>query len=538
MDEEGNDNEEYQFVEVYGSDDDDPDYAENDAEGGQDESMEDDDNEEDEDDENEGENMAYQPTNPMHYLRMIRQILTGHQDLEEPEEEEIAPPQKPLTDERIVAEIVNDTRVGHPSKQCTLQSIPSMLLNRELCRNGSLSSPHSRVHLSHRFIPKAGWPLFQYEHQIFCGQYSRDGSLFMSAAQDRRVRLYDSVSWKTKKEIHARNIEWSIIDIDYSPDQRWIIYSSWSDYVHMCNLQGDFEIHDALDFSPEASRFCLFSIKFSPDSTEILGGSSDRNIYLYDINRKERVVQVKAHSNDINTVCYLDPSGNLIASGSDDFFVKIWDRRILSNNSSNNNNNNESSNNDSNNGKKSVGCVGLLPGHVQGITHLDPKGDGRHLISNGKDQCIKLWDLRNMADPTAKIRHPTSSRGGYDYRYSTAGRNSVRHQDDKSIQTYQGHRVFQTLIRAYFSPASTTGQKYIYSGSYDGCIYIYDVLTGDLVKKLSGHRKLIRDVSWHPYDMQIVSTSWDGSIWKWDLQDRDPLSLPPASRNLRSYWDY
>ena len=33
------------------------------------------------------------------------------------------------------------------------------------------------------------------------------------------------------------------------------------------------------------------------------------------------------------------------------------------------------------------------------MTHLDPKGDGRYLISNCKDQTIKLWDMRNMMEP-------------------------------------------------------------------------------------------------------------------------------------------
>ena len=35
-------------------------------------------------------------------------------------------------------------------------------------------------------------------------------------------------------------------------------------------------------------------------------------------------------------------------------------------------------------------------GHVDGIAFLDPKGDGRHLISNSKDQTIKLWDIRSV----------------------------------------------------------------------------------------------------------------------------------------------
>ena len=38
--------------------------------------------------------------------------------------------------------------------------------------------------------------------------------------------------------------------------------------------------------------------------------------------------------------------------------------------------------------------------------------------------------------------------------------------------TFHGHSVVRTLIRCYFSPAETTGQQYIYSGSADGRIHV------------------------------------------------------------------
>lgn len=70
----------------------------------------------------------------------------------------------------------------------------------------------------------------------------------------------------------------------------------------MCNLRGEEEVHEPLAMRPETDRFCLFSINFSPDSRSILGGSSDRCLYLYDLDRRERVLRVEGHSDDINTV--------------------------------------------------------------------------------------------------------------------------------------------------------------------------------------------------------------------------------------------
>lgn len=49
----------------------------------------------------------------------------------------------------------------------------------------------------------------------------------------------------------------------------------------------------------------------------------------------------------------------------------------------------------------------------------------------------------------------------------------IPHPHDVSVQTFRGHSVLQTLIRAYFSPVHTTGQRFIYTGSVDGTVRIY-----------------------------------------------------------------
>ena len=41
---------------------------------------------------------------------------------------------------------------------------------------------------------------------------------------------------------------------------------------------------------------------------------------------------------------------------------------------------------------------------------------------------------------------------------------------DSSVMTYRGHCVLHTLVRCRFSPAFTTGQRYIYSGCATGSV--------------------------------------------------------------------
>jgi len=121
---------------------------------------------------------------------------------------------------------------------------------------------------------------------------------------------------------------------------------------------------------------------------------------------------------------------------------------------------------------------------------------------------------------TAKEARHIVANQNWDYRWESVPRRSHRLQvipGDVSLMTYRGHSVLHTLLRAKFSPSFSTGQQFIYTGCATGSIVIYDVLTGKIHTKLKGaHRKCVRDVSWHPFENTIMSSSWDCSIGKWD----------------------
>ena len=49
---------------------------------------------------------------------------------------------------------------------------------------------------------------------------------------DQHIRLYETSGQKLKifKDIAAKDVGWSVIDTAFSPDQSYIIYSTWSEY--------------------------------------------------------------------------------------------------------------------------------------------------------------------------------------------------------------------------------------------------------------------------------------------------------------------
>lgn len=172
--------------------------------------------------------------------------------------------------------------------------------------------------------------------------------------------------------------------------------------------------------------------------------------------------------------------------------------------------------------------AGVFMGHTEGLTYVDSKGDGRYVLSNGKDQTMKLWDLRKMMTTakfdTIDVNNYTT---GFDYRFEPYPDDYYEpHPHDCSVVTFRGHRVLKTLIRCHFSPSGSTNSRYVYTGSEDGKVYVYnldatladtiDVGTATLnsrprdpdifttayeIRSRSGEmlwRTCVRDASWHP----------------------------------------
>ncbi|KAK6930087.1 WD40 repeat [Dillenia turbinata] len=387
-------------------------------------------------------------------------------------------------------------------------SVAKMVAGRETnCSGKGRFSLADGCHVVSRYVPKNGpYKVDRMGSCAYVSQFSTDGSLLVAGFQSSHIKLYNvECGWKVIKNILAKSMRWTVTDTSLSPDRRFLVYSSMSPIVSIVNVESAeteshaniTELHDGLDLSVDVDDdFGIFSVKFSTDGRELVASSNDDSIYVYDLEGNKVSHRISAHESDVNTVCFADKSGHILYSGSDDKLCKVWDRRCFA----------------------ARGPAGILMGHLQGITFIDSKGDGRYFISNGKDQTLKLWDIRKMSPHGASI--PVLRELNWDYRwmdYPHLIAKNWKHPSDQSLATYRGHSVLHTLIRCYFSPEFSTGQKYIYTGSSDGVVHVYDLLSGATVAKLDYHEADVRDCSWHPFYPMIVSSSWDCNVVRWEF---------------------
>ncbi|KAK2592243.1 hypothetical protein QQS21_010059 [Conoideocrella luteorostrata] len=410
------------------------------------------------------------------------------------------------------------------------QHIMRRLLERELGIGSHEERRRNGELVAQAMIPgTAVEQIIHHDDPVYSGQFSDDGNFFFSCSQDFKVRMYDTsnpYNWRHYKTVTYPFGQWTLTDASLSRDNRWIAYTSIQSLVSIAptdpNDTGEPYTLELDDGSARPERwgarnrgFGIWSIRFSGDGRELVAGTSSNTLVVYDIESRRVLHHIDGHKGHVNAVCFADKSSpHIIYSGSDDATIKVWDRRSMGD------------------GRE----AGAFVGHIEGLTYIDSKGDGRYILSNGKDQSMKLWDLR-MAMTSNRFRDINPSRhsntSGYDYRREAYDDEDWDvHPHDNSVVTFRGHRVLRTLIRCHFSPPVSTNSRYVYSGSADGKVYIWNMdatLAGkiDVKKATLGTRRLdrrsrlyfeepsgwgtcVRDASWHPSAPMVVASAWNG----------------------------
>jgi WD40 repeat protein len=237
------------------------------------------------------------------------------------------------------------------------------------------------------------------------------------------------------------------------------------------------------------------SISVSPDGTRIVSGSYDQTLRVWDADSGAELQTLKGHTDWVRSVAF-SPDGTRIVSGSHDRTVRVWDA-------------------DSGTGLQA------LTGHTGAAWSAAFSPDGSRIVSGSEDETPRIWD----ANTGAELR---ICKGNVNWVLSVAfspdGTRIVSSSSDRTvrvwdansgeeIRTLDGHTYASMALSVAFSPDGTR----IAAGMFEATVRVWDVDSGAVVQTLEGHTLAVQSVAFSRDGRRIVSGSNDESVRVWDV---------------------
>ncbi|KAL3248946.1 hypothetical protein ABHI18_011836 [Aspergillus niger] len=234
------------------------------------------------------------------------------------------------------------------------------------------------------------------------------------------------------------------------------------------------------------------SVAFSGDGQLLASGSDDKTIKLWDAATGALKNTLEGHSGSVSSVAFAGDS-QLLASGSADKTIKLWDA--------------------------ATGAFKhTLEGHSSSIITVAFSGDGQLLASGSADKIIKLW---HAATGTLKHTLEGHSNKVSSVAFSGDGQLLASSSHDKTIKLWDAatgaHKyTLEGHSDRISSVAFSDNGQLLASGSWDKTIKLWDAATGALKYILEGHSDWISSVAFSGDGQLLASGSHDKTIKLWD----------------------
>ncbi|KAF9508538.1 hypothetical protein BS47DRAFT_1488334 [Hydnum rufescens UP504] len=233
------------------------------------------------------------------------------------------------------------------------------------------------------------------------------------------------------------------------------------------------------------------TIAFSPNGLLLASGSDDTTVQLWDPISGVSIALLVGHSDEVNTIAF-SPDGLHLASGSSDHTVQLWD-------------------------PVSHASIATLEGHSNCVRSIAFSPDGLCLASGSLDHTVQLWNptsgvsIAKLDGHSGPVRMVAFSPDGL-YLASGSDDHTVQLWDPistASLRSLKGHSDVVNAIA--FSP-----NGWLASGSCDHTVQLWDPISGASIAKLEGHSDVVTTVAFSPDGLCLASGSEDYTVQLWD----------------------
>ncbi len=247
----------------------------------------------------------------------------------------------------------------------------------------------------------------------------------------------------------------------------------------------------------------VWGVAYSTDGKLLASGSNDKTIKIWQPNGA-LVQTINAH-NDAITSLSLSSDGQRLATSSLDNSIRVWKRKP-----------------DSLEFEQQP--LQILDGSSEGVLSVNYSPDGQLLAASSKDKTVKLWD--NKGNLVKILR---GHQGWVHYvSFSPDGQLIASSSEDKTIKIWRRDGTLLTTLTGNndgvtfvtFSPDS----QILASGSKDNIIKLWrrsrlDNYNFVPTRTLTEHTNAIWSLTFSPNGQQLASGSEDNTINIWDVSD-------------------
>ncbi|MCJ1356059.1 MAG: WD domain protein [Icmadophila ericetorum] len=315
-------------------------------------------------------------------------------------------------------------------------------------------------------------------------------------ASPPRTKPYAPYKQKAVLKGHKKGVA----AVKFSPDGEKIASCSADATIRIWDLFTGGQVHVL-----EGHLAGVSTIAWSPDSKTLASGSDDKSIRLWDVSSGRAYPNhLLGHHNYIYSLAF-SPKGNMLVSGSYDEAVFLWNVRTS---------------------RK----MRDLPAHSDPVGGVDFIRDGTMIVSCGGDGLIRIWDtptgqcLRTLVheDNAAVTSVKFSPNGKFVLAWTLDS--SVRlwnYVEGRCVKTYQGHVNKKYSLTGAFGVYGKPEQAFAVSGSEDGAIIVWDVVSKEILQRLEGHEDTVLGVDTLIGQGKMVSCGLDRTIRVWEASEEE-----------------
>jgi len=249
--------------------------------------------------------------------------------------------------------------------------------------------------------------------------------------------------------------------------------------------------------------FLSTSLAFSPKGDIVASGTVDRVVKLWDIRSGECVGTLQGHTYPVLSLAF-SPDGDQLVSGSGDTTLIVWD---LENQSK----------------------VRQMKGHGFYVVAVDWDPNGNRIVSGSVDANICEWDS-NSGEMLA--RHDDHRAAVREVRFNPDGSKLISGSSDLNMLVWDSSfkpMKLDKILLGHESEVRALGfsydGKYLASGSSDKTLFLWDMDTLQ-IQGMASTMGEIDGIEWYPDHNSFITADGTGAILRWDVEDMGAMLAP------------